>query len=120
MRRRLLGIWEGEADLVRCLLQKPNPSGPLEPFPTTPSSMTDKGSARKIYSMSSKRTLCTKRLPTVDEHAIDKSPPLRYDPQVGYCQGLPFVVAILLLNVRAAHFKISSFGVLSIHPPLDA
>jgi aarF domain-containing kinase len=24
----------------------------------------------------------------------------RYDPQVGYCQGLPFVVAILLLNVR--------------------
>lgn len=23
----------------------------------------------------------------------------RYDPQVGYCQGLPFVVAILLLNV---------------------
>jgi ecotropic viral integration site 5 protein len=24
----------------------------------------------------------------------------RYDPQVGYCQGLPFIVAILLLNVR--------------------
>ena len=24
----------------------------------------------------------------------------RYDPQVGYCQGLPFVVAVLLLNVR--------------------
>ncbi len=23
----------------------------------------------------------------------------RYDTQVGYCQGLPFVVAILLLNV---------------------
>lgn len=23
-----------------------------------------------------------------------------YDPEVGYCQGLPFVVAILLLNVR--------------------
>jgi len=23
----------------------------------------------------------------------------RYDPDVGYCQGLPFVVAILLLNV---------------------
>ena len=22
-----------------------------------------------------------------------------YDPEVGYCQGLPFVVAILLLNV---------------------
>lgn len=25
----------------------------------------------------------------------------RYDPKVGYCQGLPFIVAILLLNVRA-------------------
>ena len=25
----------------------------------------------------------------------------RYDPEVGYCQGLPFVVAVLLLNVRA-------------------
>src|ERR1700722_5879875 len=24
----------------------------------------------------------------------------RYDPDVGYCQGLPFIVAILLLNVR--------------------
>ena len=24
-----------------------------------------------------------------------------YDPEVGYCQGLPFVVAILLLNVCA-------------------
>ena len=23
---------------------------------------------------------------------------VRYDPQVGYCQGLPFIVAILLLN----------------------
>ncbi len=23
-----------------------------------------------------------------------------YDPLVGYCQGLPFIVAILLLNVR--------------------
>jgi len=25
---------------------------------------------------------------------------LRYDSQVGYCQGLPFVAAVLLLNVR--------------------
>ncbi|KAF9227336.1 RabGAP/TBC [Gyrodon lividus] len=25
--------------------------------------------------------------------------PFRYDPQVGYCQGLPFVVAVLLLNM---------------------
>jgi hypothetical protein len=24
---------------------------------------------------------------------------VRYDPKVGYCQGLPFIVAILLLNV---------------------
>lgn len=27
-----------------------------------------------------------------------------YDPEVGYCQGLPFVVAILLLNVRESYF----------------
>jgi hypothetical protein len=51
---------------------KANPSGPLERFPITLSSTTDKGSARKIYSMCSKRTLCTKRLSTVDDHAIDK------------------------------------------------
>lgn len=29
---------------------------------------------------------------------------VRYDPVVGYCQGLPFIVAILLLNVRACFF----------------
>jgi hypothetical protein len=30
----------------------------------------------------------------------------RYDPQVGYCQGLPFVVAILLLNVLVSNLAI--------------
>lgn len=29
-----------------------------------------------------------------------------YDPEVGYCQGLPFVVAILLLNVSALFSEI--------------
>ena len=29
---------------------------------------------------------------------FDSDELLRYDPQVGYCQGLPFVVAVLLLN----------------------
>lgn len=27
----------------------------------------------------------------------------RYDPQVGYCQGLSFIVAVLLLNVSPSH-----------------
>lgn len=27
----------------------------------------------------------------------------RYDPQVGYCQGLSFIVAVLLLNVSPPH-----------------
>jgi hypothetical protein len=30
---------------------------------------------------------------------------LRYDPKVGYCQGLPFIVAILLLNVRGTMIR---------------
>jgi hypothetical protein len=33
-------------------------------------------------------------------HLYLANDPERYDPAVGYCQGLPFVVAILLLNVR--------------------
>lgn len=33
-----------------------------------------------------------------------------YDPQVGYCQGLPFVVAVLLLNVSSPFLYFNLFS----------
>ncbi len=66
------------------------------PSHNTNSSRTDKALGRKICSTFSRHTPCA-LLQIVMFNCFTWLE--RYDPQVGYCQGLPFVVAILLLNV---------------------
>jgi hypothetical protein len=96
MRKLSRAIWEGMKGTKVYTLRLIS-GDLLEPFHIMISSRMVKASVRKIYSMFLRRIQC-KFLPPC--HTIMVDYPERYDPQVGYCQGLPFVVAILLLNVR--------------------
>lgn len=69
----------------------------VEPFLTMIFSRTGKGLDKRICSMFSRPTRCMAFLKTDWQSLANRMQ--RYDPQVGYCQGLPFIVAILLLNV---------------------
>jgi Rab-GTPase-TBC domain len=69
----------------------------IGPFLTMHFLRMGKALGKRTSSMFSRLIHC---MPTVSHPWLTIAhPDRRYDTQVGYCQGLPFVVAILLLNV---------------------
>jgi hypothetical protein len=95
MKKLLDAIWEGELVFSEC-----HPVALhlfVGHFLTTHFSTMDRGWARRTFLMSSRHIRCK---PSIIRLCLSLISPLfRYDPEVGYCQGLPFVVAVLLLNV---------------------